>query len=136
MPPKNLPSEGVTSKKNKVVKRVAALSPLTTCHTPSLLHAQTLKCKQILRTISFKEIMLSLLLKFLFDQFNIANKIFPHDFGAPLNSAPGTTAPLATPLAMVTEETPSFITPLFWPSNSPDLNPVDYKIWGILQERV
>jgi len=23
-----------------------------------------------------------------------------------------------------------------WPSNSPDLNPVDYNIWGILQERV
>jgi len=28
-------------------------------------------------------------------------------------------------------ETPDFI-----PPNSPDLNPVDYKIWGILQERV
>jgi len=23
-----------------------------------------------------------------------------------------------------------------WPSNSPDLNPVDYSIWDILQERV
>jgi len=23
-----------------------------------------------------------------------------------------------------------------WPSNSPDLNSVDYNIWGILQERV
>jgi len=23
-----------------------------------------------------------------------------------------------------------------WPSNSPDLNPVDYKIWGLLQQRV
>jgi len=23
-----------------------------------------------------------------------------------------------------------------WPFNSPDLNPVDYSIWGILQERV
>jgi len=23
-----------------------------------------------------------------------------------------------------------------WPPNSPDLNPVDYSIWGILQERV
>ena len=31
-------------------------------------------------------------------------------------------------------ETPDFITP--WPPNSPDLNPVDYKIWGILQEQV
>ena len=29
-----------------------------------------------------------------------------------------------------------FITPDLWPPNSPDLNPVDYRIWGILQERV
>jgi len=33
-------------------------------------------------------------------------------------------------------ETPDFIPPNLWPPNSPDLNPVDYKIWGILQERV
>ena len=33
-------------------------------------------------------------------------------------------------------ETPDFIPPNLWPSNSPDLNSVDYKIWGILQERV
>ena len=23
-----------------------------------------------------------------------------------------------------------------WPANSPDLNPVDYRIWGKLQDRV
>ena len=33
-------------------------------------------------------------------------------------------------------ETPDFIPPNLWPSNSPDLNPVDYKIWDVLQERV
>jgi len=33
-------------------------------------------------------------------------------------------------------ETPDFITPALWPANSPDLNPVDYQIWGKLQERV
>lgn len=33
-------------------------------------------------------------------------------------------------------ETPDFIPPNLWPPNSPDLNPVDYKIWGVLQERV
>ena len=27
-------------------------------------------------------------------------------------------------------ETPAFISPDLWPPNSPDLNPVDYKIWG------
>ena len=35
-----------------------------------------------------------------------------------------------------TPETPDFIPPNLWPPNSPDLNPVDYKIWGVLQERV
>lgn len=34
------------------------------------------------------------------------------------------------------QETPNFISPELWPPNSPDLNPVDYKIWGCMQERV
>jgi len=33
-------------------------------------------------------------------------------------------------------ETPAFISPDLWPPNSPDLNPVDYKIWGVMQDRV
>jgi len=33
-------------------------------------------------------------------------------------------------------EMPEFIPPEMWPPNSPDLNPVDYSIWGMLQERV
>jgi len=28
-----------------------------------------------------------------------------------------------------------FIPPILWSPNSLDLNPVDYKIWGVLQER-
>jgi inhibitor of nuclear factor kappa-B kinase subunit alpha len=39
-------------------------------------------------------------------------------------------------VALLKRETPAFISPLLWPPNSPDLNPVDYKIWGVLQERV
>jgi len=31
---------------------------------------------------------------------------------------------------------PDFTGPQYWPPNSPDLSPVDYAIWGILQERV
>jgi len=34
------------------------------------------------------------------------------------------------------ERRQEFIPPGMWPSNSPDLNPLDYSIWGILQERV
>ena len=32
--------------------------------------------------------------------------------------------------------TPDFIPPTLWPPNSPDLNPVDYKIWDLLKERI
>jgi len=33
-------------------------------------------------------------------------------------------------------ETPEFIPPQLWPPNSPDLHPVDYGMWEILQEKV
>jgi len=33
-------------------------------------------------------------------------------------------------------ETPAFISPDLWPPNSPDLNPVDYRIWGVMQDWV
>jgi len=33
-------------------------------------------------------------------------------------------------------ETPEFIPPTLWPTNSPDLNPVDYKLWSVMQEKV
>jgi len=33
-------------------------------------------------------------------------------------------------------ETPQFISPDMWPANSRDLSPVDYRVWGMLQERV
>ena len=39
-------------------------------------------------------------------------------------------------VALLTRETPDFIPPTLWPPNSPDLNPVDYKVWSVLQERV
>jgi len=32
--------------------------------------------------------------------------------------------------------TPAFIPPDRWPPKSPDLNPVDYKIWSVIQQRV
>lgn len=31
---------------------------------------------------------------------------------------------------------PSFISSTEWPSNSPDLNPLDFSVWGILQAKV
>ena len=32
-----------------------------------------------------------------------------------------------------TMETPEFIPPTLWPPNSPDLNPVDYKVWSVFR---
>jgi len=37
---------------------------------------------------------------------------------------------------LLRRETLDFIPPDLWPLNSPDLNPVDYKIWGIMQDGV
>jgi len=37
---------------------------------------------------------------------------------------------------LLQQQTPEFISPDLWLSNSPDLNPVDYRIWGLMRERV
>jgi len=37
---------------------------------------------------------------------------------------------------LLRQETPDFIPPDLWHPNIPDLNPVDYKIWVIVQHRV
>lgn len=39
-------------------------------------------------------------------------------------------------VGLLQRETPAFISPDVWPPNSPDLNPVDYKIWSVMQHRV
>jgi len=39
-------------------------------------------------------------------------------------------------MALLHRETPYFISPDQWPLNSPDMNPVDYKIWAVMQHRV
>jgi len=39
-------------------------------------------------------------------------------------------------IALLDQETPDFIPPALWLPNSPDLNPVDYTMWSVLQERV
>jgi len=40
-------------------------------------------------------------------------------------------------VALLSRETPDFILPPWlWPPNSPDLNPVDYHVWSVLEQRV
>jgi len=48
---------------------------------------------------------------------------------APAHRARGT-------IALLRRETPDFISPDQWPPNSPDMNPVNYKIWAVMQQRV
>src|SRR5215469_6338284 len=35
---------------------------------------------------------------------------------------------------LLSQNAPDFISPFLWLPNSPNLNPVDYRIWGLLQE--
>jgi len=58
-----------------------------------------------------------------------SNYFFFQQDGAPAHRARET-------VEFLTVATPNFIAPNLWPPNSPDLNPVDYSIWGILEERV
>ena len=51
------------------------------------------------------------------------------------DSAPAHRARLTVEL-LLRRETPDFIAPDMWSPNSPDLNPVDYRIWGLMWERV
>jgi len=37
---------------------------------------------------------------------------------------------------LLEKEVPDFISPSLWPPKNPNLNPVDYKIWSLVQEHV
>jgi len=39
-------------------------------------------------------------------------------------------------VAFLERKVPDFISPALWPPGSPVLNPVDYSIWSVLQEKV
>jgi len=39
-------------------------------------------------------------------------------------------------IKLLHQETPDFTGPDLWPPNSPDLNPVYYKDWDVIQQRV
>jgi len=39
-------------------------------------------------------------------------------------------------IKMLRREIPDLIGPNLWPPNSPDVNLVDYKVWGVMQQSV
>jgi len=57
-----------------------------------------------------------------------------HNFIFQQDSAPAHRA--RDTMALLRRETPDFISPEQWPPNSPAMNPVDYKIWAVMQHRV
>ena len=75
------------------------------------------------REILLKEKLLPWIKKISGDNF-----IFQQD-SAPAHRARDT-------IALLHRQMPDFISPDQWPPNSPDMNPVDYKIWAVMQERV
>jgi len=53
-----------------------------------------------------------------------------------LKDVPAHRAKETVDLLSSSTETAAFIPPTLWPPNSPDLNPVDYRVWSVLQEQV
>ena len=39
-------------------------------------------------------------------------------------------------IKLLQQKTLDFVGPDLWPLNSPDLNQVDYKVWGVMQQRL
>src|SRR6218665_1609650 len=53
----------------------------------------------------------------------------------PAPNCPGTHRASDT-ISFLERKVPDFNSPTEWPPNSPDLNPVDYSNWSVLQEKV
>jgi len=65
-------------------------------------------------------------------QYAVSN----NDFVFQQDSAPANRAVHVQQLNCCVQETPNFVAPNLWPPNSPDLSPVDYEIWAVMQHRV
>jgi len=60
-------------------------------------------------------------------------RVSGNDFVFQQDSAPHTAR---STIKLLHQETPNFLVPNLWPPNSPDLSPVDYEIWVVMQHRV
>jgi len=76
----------------------------------------------------YREVLLKEKLLPCIKEISSDNFIFQQD-SAPAHRARDT-------IALLSREMPDFISPDQWPPNSPDMNPVDYKIWAVMQQRV
>jgi len=58
-----------------------------------------------------------------------------NDF-VPAGQCTGTPRRARATVELLRQETLNLLAPNPWPPNSPDLSPVDYKIWAVMQHRV
>jgi len=108
-----------------------------TCIKLATVRAQKL---HILKVSSFCPCVACLLIALKTILFIEANAITGHAtcFGQRIFRVPTRQCPAhqaKETVALLTTETPDFIPPTLWPPNSLDLNPVDYSVWNVLQER-
>ena len=64
----------------------------------------------------------------------VINRVAGDTFVFQQNNAPSQRA--KETIKLLRQETPDFIGSDLWPPNSPDQNPVDYKVWGVMQQGV
>jgi len=65
-----------------------------------------------------------------------ATQALSHFYNFQQDGTPAHRARETVGLQLLIHETPDFIPRSLWPPISPDLNPVDYTVRGVLQERV
>jgi len=58
-----------------------------------------------------------------------------NDF-VPAGQCTGTPRRARATVELLRQETPNFLASKLWPPNSPDLSPVVYEVWAVMQHRV
>ena len=65
----------------------------------------------------------------------VIRRVSGNDF-VPAGQCTSTPRRACATVELLRQETPNFLAPNLWPPNSPDLSPVDYEIWAVMQHRV
>jgi len=63
-------------------------------------------------------------------------RVSGNDFVFQQDSAPAPLRRARETVELWRQETPNILASNLWPSNGPDLSPMDYEIWAVMQHRV
>jgi len=66
---------------------------------------------------------------------SVIRRVSGNDF-VPAGQCTGTPRRTGAIVELLRQETPNFPMSSMWPPNSPDVSPVDYEIWAVMQHRV